>query len=119
MRYACLVYIDPTVVFNGSPESNSVLDEAGAHSRQLMQSGTPAEALTLPSDAVTVRIRNGKMRKTDGPFMETKEVLAGFVLIDADNMDAAVKLAATNPMAKLGAVEVRPMVDFSKPLPVL
>jgi len=57
------------------------------------------------------------MRKTDGPFMETKEVLAGLVLIEAENMDAAVAIAATNPMAKLGAVEVRPLVDFSKPRP--
>jgi len=84
-----------------------------------MKRGITAEALTLPSDAVTVRIRNGKMRRTDGPFMETKEVLAGFVLIDADTMEAAVAMAATNPMAKLGAVEIRPLVDFSKPRPVL
>jgi hypothetical protein len=119
MRYACLVYIDPATVFDGSPESNSVLDEAGAHSQQLMQRGVAAEALTLPSDAVTVRVRNGKMRRTDGPFMETKEVLAGFVLIEAADMSAAVAMAAANPMAKLGAVEVRPLVDFSKPRPVL
>jgi hypothetical protein len=119
MRYACLVYIDPSVVFDGSPQSNGVLEEAGAHSKQLMQRGVTAEALTLPSDAVTIRIRNGKMRKTDGPFMETKEVLAGFVLIEADDIAAAVEMAATNPMAKLGAVEVRPLVDFSKPRPVL
>ena len=117
MRYACLVYIDPTTAFDGSPESNAVLDEAGPASRELTRRGFLNEALTLPSDAVTVRIRNGKMRKTDGPFMETKEVLAGLVLIEAENMDAAVAIAATNPMAKLGAVEVRPLVDFSKPRP--
>ena len=119
MRYACLVYIDPATAFDGSPESNAVLDEAGPASRELTRRGFLNEALTLPSDAVTVRIRNGKMRKTDGPFMETKEVLAGFVLIEADDMDAAVAIAATNPMAKLGCVEVRPLVDFSKPRPKL
>ena len=119
MRYACLVYIDPTVVFNGSSENNSILAEAGAHGRQLAERGVPNEALTLPSEAVTIRIRNGKMRKTDGPFIETKEMLAGFVIIEADSIDAAVEMAATNPMAKLGAVEVRPLVDFSKPRPVL
>jgi len=59
------------------------------------------------------------MRKTDGPFMETKEVLAGLVLIEADDMDAAIAIAAANPMAKLGSVEVRPLVDFSKPRPRL
>jgi len=119
MRYACLVYIDPTVAFDGSPENNAILDEAGPAAQQLMAQGFISEALTLPNEAVTVRIRGGKMRKTDGPFMETKEVLAGLVLIEADDMDAALAIAATNPMAKLGAVEVRPLVDFSKPRPVL
>jgi hypothetical protein len=119
MRYACLVYIDPTVAFNGSPESNAILDEAGPAAQKLAAQGFISEALTLPSDAITIRIRNGKMRKTDGPFMETKEVLAGFTLIEAADMDAALAIAATNPMARLGAVEVRALVDFSKPRPKL
>ena len=119
MRYACLVYVDPITAFDGSPENNAVLDEAGPASRELTARGFVNVALTLPAEGVTVRVRDGKMRKTDGPFMETKEVLAGLVLIEADNMDAAVALAATNPMAKLGAVEIRPLVDFSKPRPKL
>ncbi len=119
MRYACLVYLDPTTAFDGSPESNAILEEAGPASRALTARGFPNEALTLPAAAVTIRIRNGKMRRTDGPFMETKEMLAGFVIVEAEDMDAAVAIAATNPMARLGAVEVRPLVDFSKPRPVL
>jgi hypothetical protein len=119
MRYACLVYVDPTTAFDGSPESNAILEETGPSSRELTARGFPNEALTLPAEAVTIRVRNGKMRKTDGPFMETKEMLAGFVIVEADDMDAAVAIAATNPMAKLGAVEIRPLVDFSKPRPVL
>lgn len=119
MRFACLVYFDPSIVFNGSAASNAVLAEAGAQSQQLHAAGISSEALTLPTSAVTIRIREGKMRSTDGPFMETKEVLGGFVLIDADSMEAAIEMAATNPMAKLGAVEVRPLVDFSQPRPVL
>ena len=119
MRFACLIYFDPTLVFNGSAASNAILAEAGAHSQQLDAAGISAEALALPSSAVTIRIREGKMRPTDGPFMETKEVLGGFVLIEADTMAAAIEMAATNPMAKLGAVEVRPLVDFSQPRPVL
>jgi hypothetical protein len=119
MRYACLVYVDPTTAFDGSPENNAILDEAGPASRELTARGFINEALTLPAEAVTVRVRNGRTRKTDGPFMETKEVLAGFVIVEADNMDAAVAIAATNPMAKLGAVEIRPLVDFSKPRPKL
>jgi hypothetical protein len=119
MRYACLVYIDPTVAFNGSPETTAILDEAAVQGRQLAERGIASEALTLPSEAVTIRIRDRKLHRTDGPFMETKAMLAGFVLIEADSMDAAVEMAATNPMAKLGAVEVRPLVDFSRPRPVL
>ena len=119
MRFACLVYVDPKIAFNGTPESNAVLDEAGPASQQLTARGFTAEALTLPADAVTVRIRKGRTSRTDGPFMETKEVLAGLVLIEADDIDAAVTIAATNPMAKLGCAEVRPLVDFSKPRPVL
>jgi hypothetical protein len=119
MRYACLVYADPTIVFDNSPDSNAVLADAGLHSQQLTRDRIVHEALTLPSDAVTVRVRGGKMRKTDGPFMETKEALAGFVLIEAASLDEALAKAAENPMARLGAVEVRPLVDFSKPRPVL
>ena len=119
MRYACLVYIEPAVAFNGSPESNAILDEAGPAAQKLVAQGFISEALTLPNEAVTIRIRNGKMRKTDGPFMETKEVLAGLIIVEADDMDAAIAIAATNPMAKLGSVEVRPLVDFSKPRPKL
>jgi hypothetical protein len=119
MRYACLVYVDPTHAFDGSPENTAVLEEAEADRQRLVKQGIAAEALTLPSDAVTVRVRNGKVRKTDGPFMETKEVLAGFYVIEAADIDGAVAMAKTNPMAKLGAVEVRPMVDFNRPRPVL
>jgi hypothetical protein len=66
-----------------------------------------------------VRVRNGKMSATDGPFMETKEVLGGFIMIEAHDIDEAVRLAARNPMARLGSIEVRPIVDFSKPRPSL
>ncbi|MEO8758555.1 MAG: YciI family protein [Devosia sp.] len=119
MRFACLVYVDPTTAFDGSPDNIALLEAAEAQRQQLLGSGVAAEALGLPSEAVTIRIRKKRMSRTDGPFMETKEVLAGFVLIDAENLEAAVEMAATNPMAQLGAVEVRPLVDFSQPRPVL
>lgn len=119
MRFACLVYVDPRAVFDGSPTNNATLGDAEANRQELLAKGITAEALVLPSEAVTLRIRNGKRSQTDGPFMETKEVLAGIVLIDAPDMVAALDIAATNPMARLGAVEVRPLVDFSRPRPVL
>jgi hypothetical protein len=121
MRYACLVYFDPRNVFNQSPEAEAVLAESMPYDEQLSQSGhmVAAEALQLPAAAVTVRVRDGKMSATDGPFMETKEVLGGFILIEARDLNEAVRIAAGIPLAKLGAVEVRPVVDFSKPRPQL
>jgi hypothetical protein len=121
MQFVCLIYFEPAKVFNDSPESNAVLAQVGAHDAGLRASGRmlSSEALVLPRDAVTVRVRDGKMSATDGPFMETKEVLGGFILIEAADRDEAVALAGEMPFAKLGAIEVRPVVDFSKPRPKL
>jgi len=121
MRYACLIYFDPTQVFNQSTESQAVLAEVGPHDAELRANGrmVASEALTLPNEAMTVRVRDGKMSATDGPFMETKEMLGGFLLIEARDLNDAVQVAAGMPFAKLGAVEVRPVVDFSQPRPQL
>ena len=119
MRFACLVYFDPRIAFTGSAENNAILDAAEVDRKRFVAQGIATEALTLPSEAVTVRVRNGKISATDGPFAETKEVLGGFVLVDAADIDEAVRMAATNPMAQLGCVEVRPLVDFSRPRPVM
>jgi hypothetical protein len=119
MKFVCLIYFDPQTVFNQSPESNAVLASVGPHDQGLKASGhfLASEALTLPDEAVTVRVRDGNVSATDGPFTETKEVLGGFILIEAADRDEAARIAAQIPFAKLGAVEVRPVVDFSKPRP--
>ncbi|HEV2685106.1 MAG TPA: YciI family protein [Actinomycetota bacterium] len=65
--------------------------------------------LKLPEDATTIRIRNGETITTDGPFAETKEILAGFFLIELDNLDEALAAAEKIPVAKYGAIEVRPV----------
>jgi hypothetical protein len=121
MQYVCLVYFDPQKVFNQSPESMAVLAEVGPHDKELRARGhlVMAQALALPNEAITVQVRNGKMSATDGPFMETKEMLGGFVLIEARDLNEAVQLAAGIPFAKLGSIEVRPVVDFSQPRPKL
>ncbi len=121
MRYVCLIYFDPKVVFSGSEEANSVLAAVGPHDRKLEASGhlVTGQPLELPDQAVTVRVRDGKMSATDGPFMETKEMLGGFNLIEARDLNEAVRIAAGIPFARLGSVEVRPVVDFSKPRPKL
>ena len=72
---------------------------------------TPGERMEGPEAATTVRVKDAKMIKTDGPFAETKEALGGYLFFEADDLNAAVELAARIPAARMGgAVEVRPLV---------
>ena len=73
---------------------------------------TPGMELQPPEMATTVRVENGQTLTTDGPFVEIKEAIGGFMFLDADDLDAAIELAAKVPAARLGgAVEVRPVVE--------
>jgi hypothetical protein len=72
-----------------------------------------AEALQRIETATTVRVRDGKVSVTDGPFAETKEQLAGFYLIDAKDLDDAIQVAAKMPPARVGSIEVRPVRELS------
>lgn len=119
MRFACLVYFDPTTAFDGSAENAAILNAAEVNRQELLAAGIAAEALMLPSSAVTVRVRGEEALQSDGPFAETKEVLGGFYVVEAANISEAVSIASANPMAKVGAVEVRPMVDFRQARPVV
>lgn len=116
MKYMCLLYgVDATA----APSPEEMQAEIAAYNaftkeavdRGLMQGG---EALHPAHTATTVRVRNGKTTTTDGPFAETKEVLGGFFLLDCKNLDEALEMAAKIPAAKVGSVEVRPVVDFSQ-----
>ena len=121
MRYDCLIYFDPKKVFDGSPESNAMLAEIGPYDDKLKAGGhfVMAQPLNLPGEAITVQVRDGKMSTTDGPFMETKEMLGGFIAIEARDLNEALRLVGGMPFARLGHIEVRPAIDFSKPRPVL
>jgi hypothetical protein len=121
MRYVCLIYFDPKKVFDGSPESKAVLAAVGPHGEALKANGQLvfAQTLALPAEAMTVQVRDGKISATDGPFMETKEMLGGLTVIEAPDLTAAVQLAAGIPFAQLGSIEVRPVPDFTKPRPKL
>ena len=85
--------------------------ECLANGEALRQAGhyVAAESLQPVSAAATVRVRNGKVSVTDGPFAETKEMIAGFYLIEARDLEEAIALAARIPPARLGAIEVRPV----------
>jgi hypothetical protein len=74
---------------------------------------TPGFALDAPETATTVRVQNGKTLTTDGPFVEIKEAIGGYLILEADDLDAAIELAARIPAARLGgAVEVRPIMQW-------
>jgi hypothetical protein len=74
---------------------------------------TPGQGLQPPETATTVRVQDGKTLTTDGPFVEMKEALGGWLLYDADDLDAAIELAARIPAARLGgAIEVRPIAEW-------
>jgi hypothetical protein len=74
---------------------------------------TPGQGLDAPETATTVRVQDGKTLTTDGPFVEIKESIGGYLLYEADDLDAAIELAARIPAARLGgAVEVRPIVEW-------
>lgn len=109
MKYLCLVYLD-------KENWSAVPDRECANSgRSLQDEGKllAAEPLHPVETAKTVRIRNGKVAVTDGPFAETKEMLAGFYLIDAGDLDEAIQIASRIPPARTGSIEVRPVRELA------
>ena len=105
MRFLCLVYGDERTL------QTMKVDECIAYDEQLRASGRclASESLEPTSTAATVRVRNGKTVVTDGPFMEAKEALAGFYLVEAATLEEAVRIAAKIPPAQVGSIEVRPI----------
>ncbi len=113
MKYLCLVYAEEaTVAALSGSEWDAVVGENLDLCEELRQSGHYVSAAPLDSvkRAVTVRMRNGKLSASDGPFAETKEQLGGFYLIEARDLDEAIGIAGRIPGARLGSVEVRPML---------
>ena len=116
MKFLCLVYLEPATMAALSPTEGATLDrDSIAYDKELTGTGhyIVSDALQPTTTARTVRVRRGKTIKTDGPFAETKEVLGGFILINASNMDEAVALAEKIPMAKHGTIEVRPIMKIT------
>jgi hypothetical protein len=115
MKYLCLIYSDERGL-DARPESElaDVVSECLAVSDELRKSGhiIASEALQPVHTATTVRVRNGRLSTTDGPFAETKEQLGGFYLIDARDLNDAIQVAARIPPARWGCVEVRPVWEI-------
>ena len=114
MKYACLVYIDDSAMAALSEEEGTKLaDDSIEFDWDVRRSGhlILAQPLQSPETAVTLRVRSGKASRTDGPFAETKEHLGGFFLIEARDFDEAIKVAERSPMARMGSIEIRPLLE--------
>lgn len=105
MNYLCLVYLDE----NRLPELPD--EDCVAYDTEIRNSGhcVASEALEPVRTATTVRVRNGNVSVTDGPFAETKEQLAGFYMIEARDLNEAIRVASGIPPARVGCIEVRPI----------
>ena len=117
MHYLCLVYADEARVNGMSQEEiDALIDETAANNEELRASGqlVLAQALEQVDEAMTVRVRDGRLSVTDGPFAETNEQLGGFVLVEARDLNEALQIAGRIPSARLGSVEVRPVIDLTR-----
>jgi hypothetical protein len=112
MKYLCLVYYREADIEKMTPEQWRALNaECLAYSATITHSGhrIGGEALQPTATARTVRVRQGTISATDGPFAETKEQLAGFYFIEAADEQDAIRLAAGIPPARFGSIEIRPV----------
>ncbi len=112
MKYACLIYQDETEVQKLTrTDGGKMHAEYMAFTDEIRKSGRylGSNGLQPSQTATTVRVRNGKVTTTDGPFVETKEQLGGIFLIEANDLNEAIQIAAKIPSARFGGVEVRPV----------
>ncbi len=117
MKFICLGYLDVKQWEKLSEnEQTALMDECLAYDDVLRENGHFAggEALQEGRTANTLRWKNGKVSVTDGPFAETKEVLGGILMLEAENMDHAIELMSKHPGVKIGPFEIRPAADLSE-----
>jgi hypothetical protein len=115
MRYLCLIYSEeriwPTLP---KAETDKIMAEYSAFTESIKNSGQylGGDRLQATQAATTVRVRNGQLSTTDGPFAETKEQLGGFYMIEARDLNDAIQVAARIPGARHGSIEVRPIAEM-------
>lgn len=116
MKYLCLVFYDEKVRNALSDrDSQALIEEARSFDEDMRRGGHLITAFPLEGirSASSVRIRSGKATVTDGPFAETNEQIGGFVLLEANDLNEAIRLASRIPPARLGGVEVRPVMEWT------
>jgi hypothetical protein len=117
MQYLLLIYRNEADLIKMDQAARQEMSaEYGEYTQSIIQSGNfkAGDGLQPTTTATTVRVRDGKIMTTDGPFAETREQLGGYYLVEAKDLDAAVALAARIPGAKDGSIEVRPVMIYNK-----
>ncbi len=114
MRYLLLIYGEGMGTDPAPAEAAAMMKEYDAYTGWLQETGQllGGEALKDVADATTVEVRDGRRIVTDGPYAETKEILGGYYLIQAADLDAAIEAAARIPGARFGKVEIRPILEM-------
>ncbi len=120
MQYMLLIYGNEAAMKNATEaDRNAMFGAYAEYTQRIVKSGNmkAGDALQPTATATTVRVRDGKTLTTDGPFAETKEQLGGYYLVDAKDLDEATKLAAGIPGARVGSIEVRPVMQLPADYP--
>jgi hypothetical protein len=120
MKYLCMVLIDEKKLDALSEsEAQTLDDDSLAYDDSLRKGGhlITAQALESVSTATVVRVRGGKVSVTDGPFAETNEQIGGFLLIEAQDLNEAIQLAAKVPVIRFGGIEIRPIKELTSSKP--
>jgi hypothetical protein len=115
MRYLLMIATNEEQLFNSSEaESTAMSAEYATYTEEVAQAGflLGGERLRPTADATTVRVRDGEVLTSDGPFAETKEQIGGYYMVDAKDLDHAIELAAKIPGARYGSIEVRPIWEL-------
>jgi hypothetical protein len=115
MKYLCMIYDDEKKFDTMSKEQfDTILGEYGAFTKSIQVSGQylGGNALQPTQTATTVRVRQGKISTTDGPFAETKEQLGGYYLVEAKDLNEAIQLGSRIPSARTGSIEIRPIIVY-------
>lgn len=118
MRYMCLVHFDPAILDTMPQKERWAFDrETAAADDALREKGqlVHAQAIQGGHSAKLVRVRNGRTSVTDGPYIETKEQMGGFILIDVRDLNEAIAICGKDPMAQIGTVEIRPIHEIPTP----
>ncbi|MDQ6615867.1 MAG: YciI family protein [Actinomycetota bacterium] len=113
MKYMLLIYSDPDA-YADPAAGQKVMGEYMAFTESIVESGefVSGDPLQGTDTATCVRLRDGQLSTTDGPFVETKEVLGGYYVVDVKDLDRAIELASQIPDSRTGAIEVRPVMDI-------